>query len=155
MEKNNYQDNNIHELYPGAVSTDAVHTRDSWGVMLERLSTDLINLWEGQARLISTELSEKVTTIKIASSALLLGAVFMSVGVLCLAVTAIIALSNIVDPWIAAALVTVVLLAMGFFIIKGAQKKLVGRDLVPSQSLETLGQIKTTIQERVHEYKRQ
>lgn len=160
MEPNTFQDNNVHELYPGGTmrSTDRIDTireRDSWGLMFEKLSTDMTNLWERQSTLISTELNEKVTTIKVASVSMVTGGVLLFVGTLCLAATAIIALSNIMDPWIAAAVVTIALMVIGFVMVKGAQKKLAGRGLVPEHSIEALGQIKNTFQERIHEFKRQ
>ena len=150
MESDNYTGANVHQLYPGEM-----RQRESWAVMLEKLSTDMTNLWERQSSLIFTELNEKITTVKVASGSLVAGGVILFVGMICLAATAIIALSNIVVPWIAAALVAVVLMAFGLIMVKGAQKKLAGRGLIPNQSIEALGQIKNTFQERIHEFKRQ
>ncbi len=164
MEANNYPDNNVHQLYPGGTTTgsidgmgrvDTIREREGWGVMLEKLSTDMTNLWERQSRLISTEINEKVTILKGASGAMVVGGSLMFVGVFCLAATAILALCLVVQPWIAAAIVTVVLMAIGFIMVKGAQKKLAGKGLVPNQSIEAIGQIKNTFQERIHEFKRQ
>jgi hypothetical protein len=150
MESDNYTGANVHQLYPGEM-----RQRESWAVMLEKLSTDMTNLWERQSSLIFTELNEKITTVKVASGSLVAGGVILFVGMICLAATAIIALSNIVVPWIAAALVAVVLMAFGLIMVKGAQKKLAGRGLIPNQSIEALGQIKNTFQERIHEFKKQ
>lgn len=154
MEQNTYQENNVHELYPGGASMGTTPTREGWGVMFERLSTDMTNLWDRQSALIATELNEKVTTIKVASGSLVVGGVIAFVGVICLAITAILALSQVVEPWIAAAIVTVALLVIGLVMVKGAQKKLSGKGLVPEQSIDALNQIKNTFQERVHEFKR-
>ena len=152
MEPNTFQENNVHELYPGGT----VRERDSWGVMFDRLSTDMTNLWERQSRLISTELGEKATTIKAASVSMIVGGVLLLVGTLCLAAAAIIGLADVLDnDFLAAVIVTVVLMAIGFVMVKGAQKKIAGRGLVPEQSIEALGQIKNTFQERIHEFKRQ
>jgi hypothetical protein len=150
MEVNNYTGANVHQLHPGEM-----RQRESWAVMLEKLSTDMTNLWERQSSLIFTELNEKITTVKVASGSLVAGGVILFVGMICLAATAIIALSNVVVPWIAAALVAVVLMAFGLIMVKGAQKKLAGRGLIPNQSIDALGQIKNTFQERIHEFKRQ
>jgi uncharacterized membrane protein YqjE len=161
MEPNTFQENNVHQLYPGGTmgTTDRIDTvrdRDSWGVMFEKLSTDMTNLWERQSRLISTEINEKVTTAKAASISMIVGGVLLLVGVLCLAATAIIGLGDVMDNYVlAAAIVTAVLMLIGFVMVKGAQKKIAGRGLVPEQSIEALGQIKNTFQERIHEFKRQ
>ncbi len=158
MEPNIYQNtDNVHQLYPGgtAAGIDTVRERDSWGVMLEKLSADMTNLWERQSRLISTELGEKATVMKAVSTSMAIGGSLMFVGVFCLAATAILALCTVVAPWIAAAIVTVALMVIGFVMVKGAQKKIAGRGLVPNQSIEALGLIKNTFQERIHEFKRQ
>lgn len=153
---NTYQEtNNVHQLYPGGNDRiDTIKNREGWGVMLEKLTTDMTNLWSTQSRLIGTELREKVDTVKLASGSLIAGGVVLFVGVICLAATAILALTKVVDPWIASAIVTVAFMAIGFIMVKSAQKKLAGRDLVPNKSIEALGQIKNTFQERIHEFKR-
>jgi uncharacterized membrane protein YqjE len=154
----NMYENNVHELYPGGIDAgnriDTVRERPGFGEMFERLSTDMTNLWSGQSRLIGTELNEKVTTVKAASVSLVVGGVISFIGVICLAATAIIALANIMEPWLAAAIVTVALLVIGLVMVKGAQKKLSGKGLVPEHSIDALNQIKNTFQERVHEFKR-
>jgi len=161
MEPNTYQDTNVHQLYPGGtVGTsdriDTVRERDSWGVMFEKLSTDMTNLWERQSLLISTEINEKVATAKAASVSMIVGGVMLLVGTLCLAAAAIIGLGDVLEnDFLAAVIVTVALMLIGFVMVKGAQKKLAGRGLVPEQSIEALGQIKNTFQERIHEFKRQ
>ncbi len=153
MEPNLYKETNVHELYPGAKT--GMKEREGWGVMFERLSTDMKNLWERQSSLIGAEMNEKLTVMKIASTSLVTGGVILLVGVMCLAATAIIALSNVVDPWVAAGIVTVILLLIGFVMVKGAQKKIAGRGLVPDQSIGALKEIKNSFQERIHEFKRQ
>ena len=160
MEQNTYQDNNVHQLYPGGTvgSTDRIDTirdREGWGVMMERLSTDMTNLWDRQSRLISTEINEKFTTIKAASVSLVAGGVILFVAAIVLAIGASDLLDNFMPDWVARMVVGGVLLLIGFVMVKGAQKKLAGRGLVPEQSIDAMKQIKTTFQERIHEFKRQ
>lgn len=157
--ENMYEDNNVHQLYPeGTTGTtnriNTINERPGFGVMFERLSTDMTNLWSSQSRLVGTELNEKVTTVKAASISMIVGGVLAFVGVLCLVATAIIALSNIMEPWIASAIVTIALLVIGVVMVKGGQKKLAGKALVPEHSIDALNQIKNTFQERIHEFKR-
>jgi uncharacterized membrane protein YqjE len=152
MEPNTIQDNNVHQLYPDR--TDTIAERESWGNMVERLTTDMSMLWDRQSQMIVTELDEKITTLKTASVSMVSGGVLMFVGLVCLAVTCILALSNFMQPWIAAGLVTVVLFLVGIVMLKGGQKKLAGKGLVPEQSIEALGEIKNTFRERIYEFKR-
>lgn len=152
MEQNTYEENNVHQLYPDST---VIREKEGFSVMFGKLSTDVTNLWDRQSRLIGTELGEKVTTIKVASGSLVVGGVFAFVGVFCLAATAILALSTLMAPWMAAAIVTVLLMVVGLVMIKGAAKKLSGKELVPEHSIDALNQIKNTFQERIHEFKRQ
>jgi len=78
----------------------------------------------------------------------------MLVGTVALTMTAILVLSLFMPPWIAAAVVTVALFLVGIVMVKGGQKKLAGKGLVPEQSFEALGEIKNTFRERIYEFKR-
>ncbi len=150
--ENMYEKNNVHQLYPEGKTV--VTERPGFGVMFEKLSTDMTNLWSSQSRLVGTELNEKVTTVKAATISMVVGGVLAFIGVICLAATAIIALSGIMESWIASAIVTVALLVIGLVMLKGGQKKLAGKALVPEHSIDALNQIKNTFQERIHEFKR-
>lgn len=152
-----FEKSNVHQLYPSPSREGPVtfHSeRESWTAAIERLTADLSHLWERQSRLISAELSEKVTTAKSTSVSLISGGVLLFIGGLTLAATIVLALSTLMQPWVAAAVVGVTFVLVGFVMVKLAQKRISGRELMPSQSLEALNQMKTTFQERIHELKR-
>jgi hypothetical protein len=125
--------------------------RDSWKDMVQNFYTDITRLMDKESQLIRTEMNEKVTQIKVATSALITSGVILFVGVLCAAATAIVVLDMFTERWIASGIVTVVLLAVGGIMFAGAKKKLNASDLKPTKSIEAFGEIRQTLQEKVNE----
>jgi hypothetical protein len=123
-----------------------------WKFAFENLSNDMIRLWDKESRLIRTEMNEKVSQVKTAAGALAAGGSVMLVGVFSLAATAIIALDLVMPLWLSAVIVTAALFIVGGIMLATGKKKLEAEKLKPRHSIETLGEIKTTLQERVHEF---
>ena len=127
--------------------------RESWKVMAEHLYSDMTSLLEKESALIRTEVNEKIVEAKNAVISMVLGGTFLFVGVFSLTATAIIVLNRFMPLWGAAALVTVILLGVGFVMLNTAKQKLTADKITPNQSLETLREIKTTFKERINEFK--
>lgn len=151
--ENMYEDNNVHELYPERRLP--MREKPGIGLMFEKLQGDVMNLWSSQSRLVGTEIGEKVTVVKAASISMIVGGVMAFLGVICLVATAVLALSTVVAPWLAAAIVTAALLVIGIIMLKAGSAKLSAKGLKPEHSIDALNQIKNTFQERIHEFKRQ
>jgi uncharacterized membrane protein YqjE len=126
---------------------------DSWRFMLEKLYDDMGRLWQKESELIRVEMNEKLTQVKAAAVSMVAGGAVLFVGLLCVAATAIIALNLITELWLAAVIVTAAFLIVGGIMVGGAKQKLEADSLKPRRSVETLGEIKTTLKERVHEFK--
>lgn len=158
METNNpHEVDNVHHLYGEEHSysyQESSGGRETWQGMLEHLYRDMGRLWDKERRLISTEISEKVADVKAASVSLITGGVLLFVGVICAAATAIIALSNVTEPWIASLIVTLALVGIGAIMVKAASKKFDADQLRPQHSVEALSEIRQTFQERIHEFKK-
>ncbi len=127
--------------------------RDSWKVMFEHLYADLSRLFERESLLIRTEVREKITEAKVAAGSLAIGGGMLLIGAFAAVATAIILLDQVLPLWASALIVTAVLFIVGFVMVKGALKRLEADRLTPRQSLETLGEIKTTFKERINEFK--
>ena len=138
----NYRDNNYQ-----------VETRESWREVVDHLYDDLSHLYERQAQLIRQEVSEKIDEAKGALVTMAIGGSLLFVGIFAAVATAIILLDTVMPLWASAVIVTLFLISVGGLMYIGAKKKLSGRNLVPQHSLETMGEIKTTLKERVNEYK--
>jgi ABC-type anion transport system duplicated permease subunit len=131
--------------------TNRSYERQSWKEMAQNLYTDVARLLEREGQLIRTEMNEKMTQAKAASIALVTSGVILFVGTLCLAATAIIVLDQFLPLWLAATIVTAVLLTIGAIMFAGAKKKLNADDLKPNKSIQAIGEIRHTLQEKVHE----
>lgn len=138
----NYRENNFQ-----------VESRESWREVLDHLYDDMSHLYERQSLLIRQEVREKIDEAKGAVVTMAIGGSLLFVGIFAAVATAIIALDYVMPLWASALIVTLVLLCVGGIMYSGAKKKLSGRNLVPTHSLETMGEIKSTLKERVNEYK--
>ena len=127
--------------------------RESWKVVAEYLYSDMKSLLEKESALIRTEVNEKIVEAKKAVISMVLGGTILFVGIFSLTATAIIVLNRFMPLWGAAALVTVILLGVGFVMLNTAKQKLTADKITPNQSLETLREIKTTFKERINEFK--
>lgn len=133
---------------------DGMGPRDSWKMMAENLYHDMSGLWESQSMLIRTEMNEKLTEIKAASVSLGAGSVLMIAGAFSLVATAIISLNLFLPLWASAIIVTVLLFVVGGVLIAGAKKKLEVDKIKPTRSIDTFGEISTTLKERLYEFKK-
>lgn len=131
--------------------TNRTYERESWKDMAQNFYTDVSRLLEREGQLIRTEMNEKMTQAKAASIAMVTSGVVLFVGGLCLAATAIIVLDLFMPLWLAAAVVTGVLLVVGGIMFAGAKKKLNADDLKPNKSIQAIGEIRHSLQEKVHE----
>jgi uncharacterized membrane protein YqjE len=134
----------------GSVNENFVE-RDSWKASLERFYTDMSNLVEREGQLIRAEMGEKVTQIKAASISVVTGGAILFVGLLCVAATTIILLAMVTELWLSAIIVTVAFLVIGGIMVTGGLKKLKVDKLKPYKSLEAFGEIRHSLQEKVHE----
>jgi hypothetical protein len=125
--------------------------RDSWRDMAQNIYTDVSRLFEKEGALIRTEMNEKITQAKAATGALVASGVVLFVGVLSFAAWAVIVLDQFMELWVASTIVTVALLAVGGIMFAAAKKKLNANDLKPTRSIQAFGEIRHSLQEKVHE----
>jgi uncharacterized membrane protein YqjE len=143
---------NIDPYINGSGSVDKnFDERESWKVSLQRFNSDISSLVEREGQLIRTEMNEKVTQIKGASISVAAGGAMLFVGLLCIAATAIILLAMVTKLWLATVIVTVAFLVIGGIMVSGGLKKLEADKLKPNKSLEAFGEIRHSLQEKVHE----
>lgn len=128
-------------------------SRDSWKHMFERLYGDMNHLFDRESSLVRTEISEKIHEVKAAGVSIIIGGCLLAVGMVTLAMTAIFLLARVLPIWSASALVTAVFLIVGYAMARLAINRLDAEKMKPRQSLETLGEIRTSFKERINEFK--
>jgi cytochrome c biogenesis protein CcdA len=94
------------------------------GQLLSRLLSDATALFRNEVQLAKAELRETTTQVKAGLAAIAIGAVVLLAGVLALITAVILALAQVVEPWIAALIVGVVLAIIGLIMLQTAKKKL-------------------------------
>jgi len=143
---------NVHQLYSDT-HPRAIGQAADWKVMVDTISNDLSTLWDRERLLVRTEINEKIMEVKEASTTMAIGAGLCFAGVIASVLAVVYVLDVFLPLWASAVIATV-----GFFLIGGilfgmAKRKLSADRLRPRHSIETLSEFKTTLKERVHEFK--
>jgi uncharacterized membrane protein YqjE len=111
----------------------------SIGELLSDLTREVTTLVRKEVQLAKTEISEKVSAAIRGSILLVVAVVFAVFALQALLATAIIALANVVTPWLAALIVGGVLLVVAAICgLIGISKLKQGADVVPHQTVETV-----------------
>ena len=97
---------------------------ESAASLLSRLVGDFAELIRNEVALAKAELSESSTRAKAGVVALIGAVATLLAGSLALAAAIILGLSKVMEPWLAALLVGVAIIAVGLFLLQGARKKL-------------------------------
>lgn len=135
----------------GDYNVPSPEEREPWKDMAQRLSNELRTLFQKEGQLVRTEFNEKMNQVQAASSSMVVGVTMLLVGVQCLAVTAIILLAQVTAVWVAAVIVTLLILAVGGLIFASAKKKFNAEDFKPKKSIEAFDHIRFSLKEKVNE----
>lgn len=127
--------------------------RESWKVQMGQLYQDVKVLLDHERELFRTEVREKVADLKAGVVSMSVAIAFLVVGFLALVATAILYLGAQIGYANAAAVVTGFFLIVGLVTFMVAKKKLAADRLIPTQSIDTFGEITSTFKERINEYK--
>lgn len=151
MEPTTNIQNDVDPFINGSGQVQHGTERESWKDMAQGVYGDVVHLMEKEGRLIRTEMNEKLIDVKNASVNIGVGGVLLHTGALCFAATCIILLGQVMNLWIASAVVTFIFLAVGAFLLMAAKKKLEADNLKPNRSLAAFGEIRHTLKEKVNE----
>lgn len=117
---------------------EAVKSEPSVGELLGTLATTTASLVKQEVRLVSSELSHKSSVAVSAAGMVGLGGAVIHVGVLVLAIAAVIGLGTVMPMWLAALILGAAFSAVGSAVLARGLVKLRNLDLVPRQTLKTL-----------------
>jgi len=115
--------------------------------LLRDVANDFSTLFSKELALAKAELREAATEAKTGVIAMSGGAGLAFAGVLIVLLAAVYALGNVVPMWAAALIVGVVALAIGYGMIKAAQKKMEPSAFVPERTAESVRKDKETAKE--------
>jgi hypothetical protein len=124
---------------------------DSTAGLFSRLLNDVTALLRNEAALAKAELMEAMVETRRGVGAVAVGGAAVFVGVLALAAAAILALSNVMQPWLAALIVGLVLGVIGWVMLSSAKKKLSLNAFGMPRTRDSLRKDATTATRRVYE----
>lgn len=106
---------------------------------------------EKEEHLLRSEFHEKVTQFKFAGLSFVGSFSFLSVGLMCLAITCIAFLSTKIVLWQAAGIVSVVFLSVGGLMFVAAKTKYEASKTKPTRSIDSLEEFKHSFFDRFHD----
>jgi uncharacterized membrane protein YqjE len=105
--------------------------------LLADLSHELGELIRGEGRLARAEVSEKVSQVQSGAVSLAVGGVVAFAGFLYLLLSAVMGLSNWVDPWLAALIVGGVVLLIGAIMLARGRSSMRADNLMPERTMRS------------------
>lgn len=124
----------------GAPVTDA-----SVGTLLRELAHEVPSLLTKEVALAKSEMRENLQQAKEAAAAVATGGAVALSGLVILLMAVVYALSNVMAPWLAALLVGVGALLIGFAMVSAGKKKMDGNSMKPERTVDSLRKDKNAI----------
>jgi hypothetical protein len=106
--------------------------------LLRRLVNDFGSLFAQEIALLKTETSKSISDMKAATMSIAMGGAVLSMGVLFLLLAAVYALSNVVDPWLAALIVGGIVTLIGVVMLTMGRSKLDPAAMAPHRTAASL-----------------
>lgn len=130
---------------------DSIHTPQrheddqSIGSLLKQLGREIPSLFTKELALFKAEAKESVRATKAGVAAVSTGGAVMMAGLVILLLAIVYALSEVMEPWLAAAIVGIGAMVIGMMMVKAGQKKFEGDSLKPHHTLDSLQKDKNAI----------
>jgi uncharacterized membrane protein YqjE len=141
----------IHSATPVAPYASAASTTPptaegpSVATLLRQLTHDVPELVVKELALARGELTESMRATKAGIAAMVGGGAVLLSGLVVLLMSGVYALSNVVEPWLAALLVGGVVVVIGLMMVMGGKKKLEPGSLTPDRTLHQMHKDKDAI----------
>ena len=121
----------------------------SLGELFSELSRETSTLIRQEVQLAKAEVSQKASKIGRDVAFLAAGGLIVYAGFLALLGALIIGLAEFMDGWLAALIVGIVVIAVGYFLVQKGINELRRVNPIPERTVETLREDKEWIQEQV------
>ncbi len=117
----------------------------SIGSLLRKLGREIPSLFTKEVALLKAEAKDSVRATKAGVAAVSTGGAVMMAGLVILLLAGVYALSEMMEPWLAALIVGVAAMVVGWMMVKAGQKKFEGDSLKPQHTLNSLHKDKNAI----------
>lgn len=115
-----------------------IHPDRSLGSLFNELTRETSTLFRQEIQLAKAEVAEKAKQAGSGAAMAVAGGLILFVALIALAATFIIALSYVMEPWLAALVVTVVLAVIGGIVLSKGLSNLKGDNLTPRRTIDTM-----------------
>jgi hypothetical protein len=117
--------------------------------LLRQLAHEVPALMSKELALAKAELRQTLETAKAGAAAVGVGAVVMLAGLIIVLMAAVYALAMIMQPWLAALIVGVVAMIVGYIMVQSGKKQFDASNLTPERTVNSLQKDKDAIQRKV------
>ncbi|WP_122666433.1 phage holin family protein [Pseudomonas viridiflava] len=117
--------------------------------LIRQLAHEVPALLSKELALAKAEVRESIQAAKAGVAAVGGGAVVMFAGLVIVLLAAVYALANIMQPWLAALIVGVVAMVIGFIMIQSGKKQFDASNMTPERTVSSLQKDKDAIQRKV------
>ncbi len=135
--------------YEANTRYSAEQDQSSLGDLFSTLSTQASLLFRQEVQLAQVEMTRKATRAGQNAAYIILGVVFAQAAFLTLVATLILALANVMDAWLAALLVGIVLAIVAALMIGFGVNKLKEIDPAPRQTMQTMRENKEWLTQQI------
>jgi hypothetical protein len=133
---------------PATESSRVEREPDSAAGLLSRLMGEVSTLFRKEIALAKAEVSEAASEAKAGAISLAAGGAIIFAAVLVLLAAIVLLLTEVMEPWLSALIVGVVLAIIGFVMIQSGKKKLNPASFKPERAQDALRKDKEMVQRR-------
>jgi hypothetical protein len=136
------------DYQPHREPPDYPSQRESTRGLLSQLADELTTLLRKEVALARVELSDALSHAKTGITSVAAGGAVLFAGLLVLLAAAVLGLSNVLEPWLAALIVGAVVLIIGFVMLQMGKSKLEPSAFRPERTQSALRKDKEMVQRR-------
>jgi xanthine/uracil permease len=134
---------------PGARPVPVPETDASVVGLLRQLTREVPSLFTKELALAKAELLASLTTLKAGIAGVAGGAIVLLAGFIILLMSVVYGLSMVMAPWLAALIVGVVVMIIGFAMLQSGKKQFEPSHLKPDRTLDALNKDQEALRRRV------
>jgi xanthine/uracil permease len=135
--------------FPGATPLPVPDPDASVVGLLRQLAREVPALFTKELALAKAELQASLTTLKAGIAGVASGAIVLLAGFIILLMSAVYGLSIVMAPWLAALIVGVVVMIVGFAMLQAGKKQFEPSHLKPDRTLDALNKDQEALRRRV------
>lgn len=125
--------------------TTRTETDTSVGGLLRQLTHEVPSLITKELALAKAELTESIRATKAGAGSVATGGAVLLGGFIILLMSAVYGLSNIMEPWLAALIVGVVVVVIGMVMVSAGKKKFQASSFKPERTIHSMNKDKEAV----------